>query len=127
MDLARVRKEIALAQQYFSYLDAHATPDGKLFALCAMQSSIGQGLYTLAVSFPDSYPSTMPTVTVRKPALHDSAPHRYKAGNICYLHQSMWNPGQHTLLTVLQRAAKWISKYEVWMKTGNWPGAEIKH
>jgi NTE family protein len=54
-------------------------------------------------------------------------PHRYDAGNICYLHQSFWNPGRHDLTFVLARAAKWLNKYEVWKQTRIWPGAEIRH
>jgi len=39
----------------------------------------------------------------------------------------MWNPGVHHLSFVIARAAKWLSKYEVWRYKGSWPGAEIKH
>ena len=127
MDSVRINREIAHAQQYFSYVNAHSWPDGRLYALCALQSSLSQMVYTLSVTFPETYPNAMPEVFIRKPALPDAMPHRYKAGNICYLHPSMWNPGQHTLLFVLQRTAKWLSKYEVWSRTNNWPGAEIKH
>jgi hypothetical protein len=65
-------------------------------------------------------------VFIDAPAI-TNAPHRYNAGNICYLHPSMWNPGIHHLTFVIARAAKWIAKYEVWVNRGTWPGAEIKH
>jgi hypothetical protein len=39
----------------------------------------------------------------------------------------MWNPGRHTLTFTIARAAKWLNKYEVWLATGQWPGAEMAH
>lgn len=125
MDLMRVRREVAQAQQHFSYIECHPSSDGSLYVLAALQTPAK--MYTLSVVFPDTYPNTLPTVHVRKPALQANAPHRYNSGNICYLHPSMWNPGRHTLAFVIARAAKWLNKYEVWLVTGVWPGAEIKH
>ena len=93
-------------------------------ALVALQPS--RRIYTLAVNFPDTYPSSMPKVFVRKPTLGDS-PHRFSNNQICYLHHSMWNPGRHDLLFVIARAAKWLSKYEIYRATGRWPGAGIPH
>jgi hypothetical protein len=37
-------------------------------------------------------------------------------------------PDSYPNLTfVIKRAAKWLSKYEVWRQRGRWPGASIKH
>ena len=83
-------------------------------------------LYTLAVTFPDVYPNAMPEVYVRKPML-ETSPHRYNHNQICYMHPRMWNPGRHNLTFVIQRAAKWLSKYEVYRARGHWPGAGIAH
>jgi len=128
MDLARIHREVAIAQQNFAYVECHPTPTGTLQVLAALQTTQNR-LYTLAITFPDNYPNSMPTVTVRKPELLASAPHRYKAGNICYLHHSMWNPGRHSLTVVIARAAKWLGKYDVWLASGGtkWPGASIAH
>ena len=126
MDLARVRREVEEAKKSFSLIESHATTDGRLYVLGALQTSPGR-YFTLSISFPDIYPNGMPLVCVRKPALHESAPHRYSNGNICYLHQRMWNPGRHNLTFVIWRAAKWLNKYEVWLQTRKWPGAEILH
>lgn len=126
MDLARVRREIAQAKESFYYVETQPTSDGQLSVLSAMQTALNR-TYTLAVQFPEAYPNVMPHVYVRKPALRADAPHRYKAGNICYLHATFWNPGQHNLTLVLARAAKWLNKYDVWLGTGEWPGAEILH
>ena len=124
MNLARVRGDIAAAQQYFEYVEGRATAAGGLMVLVALQSS--RRFYTLGVSFPESYPNAMPEVHVRKPSLL-SSPHRYPNDRICYLHPHMWNPGRHNLTFVIQRAAKWLGKYEVYRQTGEWPGAELGH
>lgn len=126
MDLARVRREIAEAQGQFSYVESHQTASGSPYVLAAMQTSQGR-IYTLAITFPDAYPYAQPSVVIRQPTIRSDSPHRFADGKMCYIHHSMWNPGRHTLSTVLMRAAKWLSKYEVWLSTGRWPGAQIKH
>ena len=124
MNLARIRREIAAAQRYFDYVEGHPTAEGSVVALIALETS--RHVYTLAVSFPESYPNSMPEVHVRKPALKPS-PHRYANNRICYLHPHMWNPGRHDLTFVIQRAAKWLAKYEVYRWRGEWRGAGIVH
>ena len=124
MNLARVRRDIATAQQYFDYVEGRATPAGGLMALVALQTS--RRIYTLGVSFPESYPNAMPEVQVRKPAVSGSK-HMYTNGRICYLHPHLWNPGRHDLTFVIQRAAKWLAKYDVYRQTGKWRGAELEH
>ena len=124
MNLTRIRQEIAAAQRYFDYVEGHPTGEGGVMALIALQTA--RHVYTMAVSFPDSYPNAMPEVHVRRPVLAPS-PHRYPNNRICFLHPHMWNPGRHNLTFVIQRAAKWLAKYEVYQKTGTWPGAGIAH
>jgi ubiquitin-protein ligase len=126
MDLARIRREIEDAQRTFSFVESHQAADGKPIILCALQTSQSR-IYTLSVSFPEAYPYTMPAITVRKPGMGSSVPHRYTNGNICYMHPKMWNPGSHSLTFAIGRMAKWLSKYEVWLATGKWPGAELLH
>lgn len=124
MNLVRIHREIVNAQGYFDYLESHATTQGSVMVLTALQTS--RRIYTLAVSFPESYPNSMPYVHVRTPSLSPS-PHRYANDRICYLHPHMWNPGRHDLTFVIKRAAKWLAKYEVYRQTGKWPGAGIDH
>ncbi|MEX2206654.1 MAG: hypothetical protein WEF50_10550 [Myxococcota bacterium] len=125
MNLARIRQEIAAAQRQFPTVESHATSEGRPFVLAALQTTLG-GVYTLEINFSDLYPNEMPSVYIRKPALATS-PHRYREGNICFQHPSTWNPGLHDVKHVMARAAKWLNKYEVWLQTRNWPGAEILH
>ena len=126
MNLERIRGEIAAAREYFSQVEGWATPAGGLMAVVALQTSTSRRYYTLGVSFPESYPNAMPEVHVRKPSL-SSSPHQYMNDRICYLHPHMWNPGRHDLTFVIQRAAKWLGKYEVYRQTGKWPGAGLDH
>lgn len=124
MDISRIQRELADAKMTFSSLELRPTIDGKVFAKTVLQT--GHGTYVLSIRFPDSYPWEMPRVIIDAPPIV-SAPHRYNSGNICYLHPSVWNPGAHDLKFVIARAAKWLSKYEVWRERGKWPGAEILH
>jgi ubiquitin-protein ligase len=124
MNLARIRIEFEQAKQYFEYVELHPTQDGKLYVKAALQPS--SQYYIVTINFPDTYPNEMPRVYITKPEIN-SAPHRYNTGNICYLHPTMWNPGVHNLRFVIERAAKWLAKYEVWKRQLAWPGAEIKH
>lgn len=124
MDVNRINREFAEAQKTFAYLELHPTTDGKVYAKTALQTV--SAMYVLSIKFPETYPNEMPRVFVDAPTI-TNAPHRYNGGNICYLHPSMWNPGTHNLTFVIARAAKWLSKYEVWRTRGAWPGAQIKH
>jgi ubiquitin-protein ligase len=126
MNLSLIRNQYEQAKQYFSYIELNPTAEGKVYVRAAIQP-VSQQYYILSIQFPDNYPNQMPTVYVDKPALNYHSPHRYKNGNLCYLHPTMWNPGMHNLTFVIERAAKWLSKYEIWKLKKVWPGAEIKH
>lgn len=125
MDIQRIRNEVAQAKLRFAYVEAHPTNEGGIYVKAAFQTSAGN-TYVTSVTFRD-YPDRMPRVDVTHPVLPPSHKHRYDAGNICYLHHAMWNPGLHNLTFVLARTAKWLNKYDVWRKTGKWPGAEVPH
>ena len=125
MDLTRIQKELAEAQRTFSLVELRPTTDGKVFAKTGLQTVTGN-YYVLSIRFPDTYPNEMPRVYIDAPSV-TKAPHKYKPGNICYLHPTMWNPGLHDLKFVIGRAAKWLNKYEIWRTKGSWPGAELKH
>ena len=124
MDIQRIRNEVAVAAANFAYVEAHPTNAGGVLVKAAFQTSASK-TYIVEVHF-DDYPSRMPQVFVVKPTLSPS-PHRYKDGNICYLHPNMWNPGRHTLTDVLARTAKWLNKYDVYQAYRRWPGAEQPH
>ena len=124
MNITRIQNEFNQAKQYFSYVELYPTSNANVYVKAVLQPSSHQ--YVVAIYFPDSYPNEMPRVYVIMPKI-DIAPHRYKSDNICYLHPSVWNPGIHNLSFVIQRATKWLAKYEIWKRNYVWPGAEIKH
>ena len=126
MDLQRIRLEVSQALATFGWLEVRATNDGSgVFVKAGLQTSMAN-LYAVTINFPN-YPHQMPKVTITQPAIRTNSPHKYTEGNICYLHHSMWNPGQHNLTFVLGRTAKWLNKYEVWCVKGKWPGAQLAH
>jgi ubiquitin-protein ligase len=124
MDISRIQREFADAQKTFSIVELRPTTEGAVYARTALQT--GAGTYVVSIRFPDNYPNEMPRVFIDAPPIPTS-PHRYQGGHICYLHSAMWNPGLHDLTFVIARAAKWLSKYEIWRTRGEWPGAEIRH
>ena len=124
MDIQRIRSEVLRAGKTFAYVEAHPTDAGEVFVKSVLQTSAGT-TYIASILFPN-YPNRMPKVFITKPDLQPS-PHKYDDGTICYLHPNMWNPGRHDLTFVLGHAAKWLNKYEVWRRTGRWPGASLKH
>ena len=89
VNLARIRRDIVNAQQHFEYVEAHPTDTGGLMALVALQTA--RRVYTLAVTFPHTYPSAMPNVFVRRPALENS-PHQYPHDRICYFAPEFLEP-----------------------------------
>lgn len=123
MDIYRIKREFLEAQTNFHHIELHPTVDGSVYLKTALQAS--NQMYILSIKFPN-YPNEMPRVFIDTPTIM-TAPHRYQNGNICYLHPTMWNPGIHNISFVIARSAKWLSKYEVWKRKGQWPGAEIKH
>ncbi|NQU03520.1 MAG: hypothetical protein HQ589_05170 [Syntrophaceae bacterium] len=124
MNLVRIYAEFNRAKQQFSHVEMYKTSDGNVFVKAALQPS--SQVYIVSIYFSEAYPNRMPHVYITKPTI-EIARHRYKEGHICYLHPSMWNPGIHDLSFVIARAAKWLSKHEIWKRRGVWPGAEIKH
>jgi len=126
MDIQRIRREVTQALTTFGWVEVRPTSDGQgVFVKAVLQTS-ASNTYVISINF-QNYPNQMPKVAVAQPSIRASTPHRYNDGNICYLHYSMWNPGQHDLTFVLARAAKWLNKYEVWCVKGEWPGAQMAH
>lgn len=124
MDINRIRREITQAAQQFSFVEIHKTNSGEEYVKTALQPA--SQVYIVDIYIPDDYPNSLPKVFIFKPSVN-GAPHMYNNGNICYMHPSKWNPGIHNLGFVIARAAKWLSKYEVWKTNGKWPGASIAH
>lgn len=121
-DLQRIRSEMLQAKAHFA--QAGFADGSCLLVQAALQTSVGK-VYVAELEL-TNYPSQMPKAFIRAPKLEIS-PHKYKAGNICYLHPNMWNPGRHNLSFVLARVAKWLNKYDIYRATYRWVGAELEH
>jgi hypothetical protein len=121
-DVQRIRAEVVQAKAHFPQV---GFADGScLLVQAALQTSVGK-IYVAELELAN-YPIQMPKAFIRAPKL-ELSPHKYKAGNICYLHPNMWNPGRHNLSFVLARVAKWLNKYDIYRATRRWVGAELEH
>jgi ubiquitin-protein ligase len=124
MDMQRIAKEVQEAAAHFALVEAHPTTNGGVYVKAGLHTSAGQ-TYVIAI-YLDSYPIQMPKVYVTAPALA-SSPHRYRDGNICYMHPNMWNPGRHNLKYVIAQIAVWLNKYDVYQQTNRWRGPSLEH
>jgi ubiquitin-protein ligase len=124
MNVQRIQWEIRQAVEHFPNIESHAATDGGIYIKALLQTSVGQ-VYVIAVTFV-GYPSEMPKVTVITPAVTHSK-HMYSAGNICYMHPSVWNPAKHDLKFVLFQTAVWLNKHEIYIRKGVWPGPGLSH
>jgi len=125
VDIQRINREVVRALAAFAFVEVHPNGQGGVLVKAALQTS-AQRTYVVSITL-TNYPHQMPHVYVTTPAIDSSAPHRYRDGNLCYLHPTMWNPGVHDLVFVIARIAKWLNKYEVWREQGRWPGAQLAH
>lgn len=59
----------------------------------------------------------------------EKIPHRYSNGSLClfYPKDKEWHPKMHLAATIIPWTAEWLYYYEIWMISGNWNGAEVKH
>jgi len=75
MDIARIRREFADAQQTFALVELKPTPEGTVYARVALQT-VATKQYVVSIRFPDSYPNEMPRVFV------DATDHRHDAASV---------------------------------------------
>lgn len=123
MSLIRISVELSYASQTFPNVEADSSFSS---VKAALQTSAGRTY--IALLNLTNYPNRMPYIYITAPALLRNSPHRWPDDlRICYLHPNKWNPGLHNLTFALGRTAKWLNKYDVWLQTGRWPGAEYPH
>ena len=74
----------------------------------------------LSIVLPHGYPHNCPRVYAE--SITGSVPHRWRDGALCvYGVMSGWNPGKHTVYSTLALAKRWLSHFESWRQTGQWP------
>jgi len=79
--------------------------------------------YDIMVVLPHGYPNVCPRVYA-EPVASD-APHRFSDGALCIFGVThSWNPGKHTAWVALSSARQWLTRYESWLKSRDWPTPE---
>ncbi len=90
------------------------------------QEIAGHDALELTIVLPHGYPSRCPRVFVTP--LEAGVPHRWADGALCLFGvMSLWNPGKHTVHSTLSLARRWLERYAVWLKTGQWPKVGTAH
>jgi len=87
------------------------------------KKSIKNILVTLKIILPHGYPNAAPKVYAFP--IRADAPHRWQDGALCIFgYLITWNPGKHNLAFTLKLARQWLSHYESWCETDEWPKYE---
>lgn len=81
--------------------------------------------YQVRIALPTDYPHSMPAVY---PVgwTPGGAPHQYAGGSLCLMMSGQWH-SHWTLAYVVVKTAVWLNKFEVWQRTGRWPGRQQDH
>ena len=78
------------------------------------------GSYELTIVLPHGYPNVCPRVYADPVDLE--APHLFPDGTLCIFGvMTSWNPAKHTVNLAIEYARRWLSHYEIWQLTGDWP------
>ena len=109
------------------------TDDGEHYRLTVTESREIQLIFRdlsvapeidLIISLPHGYPNSAPIVSAEP--IDSNCPHLWKDGTLCiYGVMDTWNPGKNNILHVLKLSRRWISNYQVWQKSGDWPKNEF--
>lgn len=86
--------------------------------------------YKVVVAYPENYPHQQPETYVVKPKLvPGETKHMFTNGELCLFDRDgrEWDVDRSTAATVIAWAATWLTAYEIWKRTGNWPGDEKEH
>jgi hypothetical protein len=76
--------------------------------------------YDITIVLPHGYPNACPRVYADP--VDPSAPHRFPDRALCIFGMmSSWNPGRDTACVALNNARRWLTRYESWRETGQWP------
>lgn len=77
-------------------------------------------VYDITIVLPHSYPNVCPRVYAEP--VDPSAPHRFPDRALCIFGvMSSWNPGRDGAYVALNNARRWLTRYESWRETGQWP------
>ncbi len=78
------------------------------------------GRVTITIVLPHGYPSACPVVFTD--LARECTPHRWADGSLCLFGvMAVWNPGKHSVKSVLDLSRRWLSNYYEWRKSDRWP------
>ena len=98
---------------------------GELFWGGSLETNFGAS-YSVAVVYPLNYPNGSIKAYVKE-LMEKSTPHRYLDGHLCLYSNDHEGGGEGlgletTAATVLGWSAAWLNAWEVYKRTGDWPG-----
>ena len=83
----------------------------------------GHDRYHIMIVLPHTYPNACPRVYADP--VDSRSPHRFADGALCIFGvMGSWNPAKHAARDALDYARAWLSHYEIWKRTGDWPRPE---
>lgn len=125
----RFEKEKAVVRDRFSGTNPKLKEyDGRLAWVLNITKDSGT-TYKVVVAYPDNYPLEEPRAFIGDPKIRPSeTKHMFNSGSLCLFSREdrAWKENS-TAATVIAWAATWLTAYENWQRTGNWPGDEKKH
>lgn len=117
----KVKTDIYDAIEFFKTFRPFVTRSGVI--LKGFIQSNGKRVYKIRIELMGRYPYVPPRAYVEAPQITHGL-HMYGKGRLCLFHDSKWNPGIHTIKTIIEETAVWLNKHESWLKTKNWPGLD---
>lgn len=87
----------------------------------------GRGKFTIGVftRWDEGLPSVSlingPRLGVPEGRRWTPSPHLYLNGSLCVAERDDWQPGEHTVATVIAWAAHWLAAYTDWRISRRWP------
>lgn len=128
--LARFALEYAAVTDRFPNFQLAKDRHGNLYWHGQLTTNFGTR-YRVKICYPSDYPSTPPLAYVTHPEPKD-APHMYGSGEPCLFHPEQgashgFDPARTTAAAVIGWTAEWLACYEVYRRTGRWPGGKPQH
>ncbi|MEM2145576.1 MAG: hypothetical protein QW279_09460 [Candidatus Jordarchaeaceae archaeon] len=130
-DPQRLNLEILVVKERYPQFQLRRLSDGRLswygcLQTARMADTYGKR-YNVLIVYPPSFPSEPPLSYVEGISGKESTPHQFGDGSLCLFYPDdpkQWSP-KSTAVVVITWTAGWLHAYEVWRKTGVWPGRSL--
>lgn len=127
-DHKRVMMEVRSVKERYPQFELRRLGDGSLswhgyLQTSSMADTLGKR-YQVLIVYPPSFPSQPPSSYVTGISGEESTPHQFSDGRLCLFYPDdpkQWTSSS-TAVVVITWTAGWLHAYEVWKKTGSWPG-----